>query len=215
MRTLFFLLLLANLTLFGFTRLDTVGAGESARLAQQVQPEKIRLLTSQQVAALGPEKTASLADVCVEWGPFADAERTRALADLEPLALGRLVSQRRVDVPSSYWVYAGSFTTRANAERRVTELKGTGITDVSVVDTGAQRFTISFGVFRTEEAAATHAANLAQKGVADARAAPRQQALLLTTLVVRDPPAPAMARLRELQAGYQGSDLKVGSCASQ
>ena len=58
MRTLFFLLLLANLTLFGFIKLDSMSGGEAVRLAQQVQPDKIKLLTPQQVAALGPAKVA-------------------------------------------------------------------------------------------------------------------------------------------------------------
>jgi len=54
MRTLVFLLLLANLTLFAYTRLDSAGGGEGVRLTQQVQPDKIKLLTPQEVAALGP-----------------------------------------------------------------------------------------------------------------------------------------------------------------
>ena len=101
MRTLFFLLLLANLTLFGYIALDNMSSGEGVRLQQQLQPEKIRVLTPQQVAALGPEKTASLADVCAEWGPFTDTERVRALADLEPLGLGRLVTSRKIDASSA------------------------------------------------------------------------------------------------------------------
>src|SRR5437016_14096666 len=98
MRTLVILLLFANLTLFGYTKLDTMGAGEGVRLAQQVQPEKISLLSPQQVAALSPTKVSSLADVCVEWGPLSDGDKTRALASLEPLGLARLVSQHRVAV---------------------------------------------------------------------------------------------------------------------
>ena len=50
MRTLVFLLLLANLTLLGYTKLDSLGTGEGVRLAQQVQPDKIVLLSPQQVA---------------------------------------------------------------------------------------------------------------------------------------------------------------------
>src|SRR5947199_3639 len=83
---LVFLLLLANLTLFAFIRLDSVGGGEGVRLSQQLQPEKIKLLTPQQVAALGPAKVASLADVCVEWGPLSDADRLRAQTRLEAVA---------------------------------------------------------------------------------------------------------------------------------
>ena len=63
MRILVFLLLLANATLFLYIELDNVGGSEAARLNQQVQPDKIKLLTPQQVAALGPAKIAALADV--------------------------------------------------------------------------------------------------------------------------------------------------------
>jgi hypothetical protein len=97
MRTVVFLLLLANLSLFAYTRLDSMGGGEAVRLGEQVQPDKIQILTPQQFAALGPAKVASLADVCVEWGPFSDADRPRALADLDSLQLGRLLTQRRTD----------------------------------------------------------------------------------------------------------------------
>ena len=44
MRTLVLLLLLANVTLFLYTKLDSLGSGEGVRLAQQVQPDKITLL---------------------------------------------------------------------------------------------------------------------------------------------------------------------------
>ena len=96
MRAAVLLLIVANVILFGYVRLDRAAQGEGGRLDSQVQPDRIRVLTSQQVAALGPGKVAALPDVCIEWGPFAEADRARAQADLEPLQLGRLVSQRPV-----------------------------------------------------------------------------------------------------------------------
>src|SRR4029434_8553771 len=103
MRIVIVLLLLANLTLYLYTTLDT-GSGEAILLQDQVQPDKIKLLTPQQVAALGPSKVAALADVCMEWGPFSDGDRVRVLAELEPLGLGRLLSQKKVQFDSGYWV---------------------------------------------------------------------------------------------------------------
>jgi len=138
------LLAIANLTFFFYTLLDSAGRGESARLKQQIQPDKIKLLTPPQVAALGPAKMAALADVCVEWGPFSDIERVKAIADLEPLQLGRLLSQRRIDVSRP-----------------------------------------SVGAPRVESQ---------------------------TILVVRDPQQGVVARFRELQTQYSGSDLRVGAC---
>src|SRR2546428_12034864 len=105
MRTIFILLLLANISLFAYTQLDRAGSGESARLAQQVQPNKIRLLTPQQVAALGPAKVAAPADGCLEWGPLNDADRAHALTELEPSCLGRVPTQKTVENSTAFWVY--------------------------------------------------------------------------------------------------------------
>ena len=83
MRIFVALLLLTNLAMFGWFWVDDrMAGGEGVRLSQQIQPNKISLLTPQQVAALGPAKVASLADVCVEWGPLSDAEKARAIATL-------------------------------------------------------------------------------------------------------------------------------------
>jgi hypothetical protein len=212
MRTVVILLLLANLTFFGYTRLDRTSDGEANRLLEQVQPEKIKLLTPQQVAALGPGKVAALADVCLEWGPLSDAERARALADLEPLALGKLLSQRRVETAMAYWVFLPPPSSRPDAERRVAELKARGVGDIALADNGAQRYVAAFGSFRTEEAARTRVEELAKKGVANARLAPRQQTVVQTLLVIRDPQAPVVARIRDLAGAYPGSEAKVGSC---
>ena len=144
MRIVVLLLVIANLTFFAYTRLDNASRGESARLKQQIQPDKIKLLTPPQVAALGPAKMAALADVCIEWGPFSEIERAKAIADLEPLQLGRLLSQRRIDVSRP-----------------------------------------SVGTPRVESQ---------------------------TILVVRDPQQGVVARFKELQSHYSGSDLRVGAC---
>jgi hypothetical protein len=212
MRTLFFLLLLANITLFGYIKLDNMSAGEGVRLAQQVQPDKIKLLTPQQVAALGPAKVAALADVCVEWGPLSDSDRARALATIEPLDLSKLMTQKKVEVLTNYWLYLPPAATKAAADKRVDELKAQGFRDASVIDSGPQRLAISLGAFRTEEAAQARLNALQTQGVKTARLGARTQAVQQTSLVVRDPPAPAVVRLKELQSGFPGTEVKIGTC---
>jgi hypothetical protein len=212
MRTLVLLLLLANLTLFLYTKLDSLGSGEAARLSQQVQPDKITLLSPQQVAALGPTKVATLADVCVEWGPLSDSDKTRALSSLEPLDLARLLSQKKVEVVTNYWVFIPPAANRAAADRRMAELKDSGVKELLLIDGGPQRFAISLGAFQTEAAAQARLDALAAQGVKTAKIGARAQAVVQTDLVVRDPPAPAVARLKELQAGFPGTDIKIGSC---
>ena len=214
MRTAVLLLVLLNALLFGYARLDRAAKSEAGRLNEQIQPERIRILTSQQVAALGPGKVASLPDVCVEWGPFSDAERARAQADIEPLQLGRLVSQRQVVLDSMWWVNTGPAATRGAAERRAGELRAQSIEDLSVVEYPRGQYTVSLGVFRTENAANARAEALVARGVTGARVEPRQGGTTQSLLVVRDPPPPAVARLKELQMQYPGSDLKVGPCTA-
>jgi hypothetical protein len=214
MRTAVLLLIVANVLLFGYARLDRAVHSEAGRLGEQVQPDRIRVLTSQQVAALGPAKVAALPDVCVEWGPFTEADRVRAQTDLEPLALGRLLSQRLVPADATWWVNTGAMGSRAAAERRAGELRAQAIDDLSVVDMGRGQFTISLGVFRTEAAAAGRSEALQARGVSGTRVEPRPPGSMLAMLVVRDPPQPAVARMKELQPQYPGSDLRVGSCTT-
>jgi hypothetical protein len=212
MRTVFILLLLANLTLLAYTWLDGGAGGEAVRLAEQVQPDKIKLLTPQEVAALGPSKVAALADVCVEWGPFADADRARAIAELEPLAIGKLTTQKRIDATGLWSAMLPPFANRPAADRRANDLRGLNVRDVSVVDTGGGRWTVAVGAFRSEDAAKALAADLTRQGLIGTAVAAVRPAVSQTLIVVRDPPANAVAKLRELQAAYPGAELKVGSC---
>lgn len=211
MRIVVILLLLANLALFALTRLDSASGGEPQRVAEQVQPDKIKLLTPQQVAALGPAKVASLNDVCVEWGPLSDPERTRALAEMAPLGVGALVTTRRLDA-GGYALTLGGFVTQAAAERRVGELRNRGIGDVALVDLGRGQYAVGLGTFRTEAAANARAEALASVGITGARVVTRPSGVQQSVLVFRDPPQPAVAKLRELAPGYAGTDIRVGGC---
>lgn len=211
MRTVLVLLLLANLTFFAYTRLDA-GSGEGVRLQQQVQPDKVRLLTPQQVAALGPSKVAALADVCAEFGPLSETERARALGELQAFNLGALLSQRRVELANAYWVSLAGFVGRPAAERRQSELRTLGIGEATIVDTGGGRYALSLGVFRSDEAAKQYADALAERGVRNTSVGPRPQPLAQTMLVVRDPPQPVLAKLRELAPLSPGAEVRTGPC---
>jgi hypothetical protein len=212
MRTVVIFLLLANLTFFAFTRLDATSEGEAVRLVEQVQPEKIKLLTPQQVAALGPAKVAALADVCLEFGPLTEVDRARALADLDSLALGKLLTQKRIETTTSFWVYLPPAPSRAEADRRVADLRTRGLGDVAVIDAGQQRNAVSLGLFQTEDAANNRLAEAQKLGVANARVGPRQQVIANTMLVIRDPQAQVVAKLRDLMSAYPGTEAKVGNC---
>jgi hypothetical protein len=61
MRLAVFLLLFANALLFAYARLDKASVSEAGRLAEQVRPDSIKLLTPQEVTALGLDKSQGAA----------------------------------------------------------------------------------------------------------------------------------------------------------
>lgn len=76
-------LLLANIMAFAYLDYDARRADDGAAQAQQVHPERIRLMTAQEVAALRRSDVS-----CVEIGPFdaSGAARMReAAATLQPV----------------------------------------------------------------------------------------------------------------------------------
>jgi hypothetical protein len=212
MKLLVVLLVLANLALFGYGELERMSDTESNRLQRQLAPEKIKLLTPQQVSALGPAKAAQLPNVCLDWGPFTEPERTAALAALEPLQLGRQMSLRRVESTSSYWVFVPPLASRPAAERRVAELRGLGLKDFFILADGPQRNAISLGIFKTEDAANKFLDALRKQGVKNAQSGARTQTIQQTVIVLRDPQPAQTQQIQAMKADFAGSDVQIGPC---
>ena len=72
--------------------------------------------------------------------------------------------------------------------------------------------TVLLAMFVSVPAAVAYADVLAQLGVKLAKVQPRQQAIAQTLVVVRDPQQPVVARLKDLQTQYPGSELKITAC---
>lgn len=95
LRSLALLLLLANVSFFAWTQgwldavvgVSPVGDREPERLARQVRPETITILTPAAVraadAAAAAARASSDAVVCLEAGPFADTASAAAIAALQ------------------------------------------------------------------------------------------------------------------------------------
>jgi hypothetical protein len=213
MRLLVALLALANLTLLGYILLEQSSGREPERLERQLDRDRIKILTPQQVAALGPSKAAALPNVCLEWGPFAESEREKVAAVFEPFQLGRLLTLRRVEVGTAHWVFVPPLPSRAAADRRVAELRGQGIGDLFVVESPENRNAISLGIFRTEEAARRHAEALRGRGIEGIQTGPRGQTVAQTLFVVRDPQPALVSRVREAQGEFAGVEVRTGPCA--
>jgi hypothetical protein len=214
-RTVFFLLLLANL---GFLAWSYFGAGptlsESQLVEQQLNPEAIRLLSADQVAALAaarpkpPLRPAVAA--CLELGAFNPADVARVQQALDPLALGPRLSQRRAEEIASYWVFMPPQRDRQAANQKAAELRKLGVEDFFVVQEDPRhRYAISLGVFKTSEAAQARLAELRAKGVRTAKVGPRETPVHKIYFTVREVPDALAAKLNEVRQSFPGSELKT------
>ena len=225
MKTVFFLLLFANLGILAWTYFWDRTTTEAQLMEQQLNPEAIRLLGAGQLAALAaerakppppppppspppsPPKVAVAA--CLELGAFNPGDVARVQQVLEPLALGPRLSQRRVGEIASYWVFMPPQGSRQAANRKSAELKKLGVEDFFILQEDPKfRFAISLGVFKTEEAAQARLGELRKKGVRTARVGPRETPVQKVYFTVREVPEALASRLNELRQGFPGSELK-------
>ena len=214
MRLLFLLLLLANVAAFGyiFYAENRVGAGAQIMLLQ-ISPERLKLLKPAPSRPEANDKGAAVqpsALACLEWGSFAADDMARAEAALARFDLGDKLT-RRVSGESGWWVYIPPLKSKADADKKAAEAKALGVGDLYVVqDDSANRFAISLGAFKTEEAANAYLAQLKQKGVRSAAAGPR--GVKSSTFVIRDPGNAVAARLAELKTDFPAATLRATAC---
>ena len=178
MRTIFFLLVLANLVFFawhsGYLGSTEAQKGEGERIAQQYQADKIRILTQDEAKQLADAARSRVA-ACVEWGTFPSAEADKAGEALAALGLGIRLTTRKVEETAGWWVFLPPQGNKPNADKKVDELKRLNVPDFFIVqEDGPNKFAISLGVFRTEDAAKNYLAGLVTKGVKTAQAGERE-----------------------------------------
>jgi len=211
MRTLFFLLALANVAFFAFAWSGggAEASGEAQIIAQQLYPEKIRLLASEQVSALTRKPEQAKAAACLEWGAFAGSDAERAQQALQPLELGAKLTLRKQEDAAGFWVYIPPLANRQLATQKAGELKRLGVDEYFVVpDDPKWRNAISLGVFKTEEAAKAHLDALRVKGVKSATVGPRDPQPGKTYFQVREPSPSLATRLNELKQGFAGTEVR-------
>ncbi len=215
MRTVFFILMLANVAFFAFGWLGSgvEANGDAQIIGQQLNPEKIRLLMPEQVSALTRKPEApKVPTVCLEWGAFVGGDAARAGQALEPLGLGAKLTQRRQEDVAGFWVYIPPLANRQAATQKAGELKRLGVDEYFIVpDDPKWRNAISLGVFKTEEAANARRDALRAKGVKSANIGARETQLSKTYFQVREADSALMAKLNDLKQGFAGTE--VHECA--
>jgi hypothetical protein len=215
----FLLLVLANVAFFAYAQLARDSSGVESQIPLlQISPEKVKLLKTggaRTGSRRGPDGAlaAGAPQACVEWGLFAGPEVARSEAAIAKLGLPQALVQRTVADAGGYWVYIPPLKTKADVERKVSELKTFGVPDFFVVQDPPQwRNAISLGIFKSEESAANFLTALRGKGVRSATMERRENFLKQIAYYVRDPTEPMVARLGELQREFPGSEVHAVTC---
>jgi hypothetical protein len=216
-RTLFILLVLANVGLFAYATLVRTESRDAHLLAQQINPEKVRLLTPREVAQLAVVKRAEPLPLppppkmlaCIEWGSFVPADVARVEEVLAPLALGAKLRQRIVEESAGFWVFIPPLANRRSVNQKTGELKRLGVEEYFVVQEDPKyHFAISLGIFKSEEAAKNWLEQLRKKGVRSAQVGARETLLPKVFFQVRDAPETIAAKLNEMKSVFSGSEVK-------
>jgi hypothetical protein len=137
------LMLAANLAFFAWTQgwLDDIvgvraaGDREPQRLAKQVKPESVTVLSpaaaASATAVAAPRAaapaTAEAPTSCLEAGPFAAAEVAAALAAAQTVVGADRITEQRTDRPGRWIVYLGQYLARDDMVKKADELKKLGV----------------------------------------------------------------------------------------
>ena len=225
MRFFFFLLLFANAIFLAYAWYwpGTQSGGDAQIIQQQLNPEKIRLLGSDQASVLTqkieppkpeparPPPPAQTA--CMEWGAVAAADTARAEQALAALVLGDKLGRRRVEDAAGYWVYIPPLANRQGALQKAGELKRLGVDDYFIIaDDTKWRNAVSLGVFKTGEAANARLAALQAKRVRSAVVGAREAQGSKTYFRVSEASTAIAAKLNELKQDFPGTDVR--ECAT-
>ncbi len=213
MRALVFLLVLGNLLFLAFAG-GYFGADDNpdaGRVDQQLLPELVRIVGFGQTppTAADVEKRVTEApppaepeELCLLWEHLPADDADRLASTLAEKLAGIRVERRSVPVEGAgWWVMVPPLANKAEADKKVAELKELGVSDLFIVhDAGPNQFAISLGVFSTEKSGQEHLARLKAKGVKSAKLIRRPGKETQFAVEARGPLA-KKAEVEELAAG--------------
>jgi len=149
---------------------------------------------------------------CTEIGNFNTVEARKFETQLASLNLPAKSLPRSVQEASSHMVYIPSQDGKDGADRKAAELRRLGIQDFYVIPESqanpALRWSISLGVFKTEEAAKAYIGQLIPQGVRSARIMARNVTSTRQAYQWRDIDATTKAALDGLKAKFPNQEMR-------
>jgi hypothetical protein len=216
LRALVVVLLLANLVFFTWTQgwLDSlvgaraIGDREPERLARQVLPETVRILSTgadaQGTRDVAVADSVSTQPSCLEAGPFGDAEIKAAQAAAQAAMPTGTWESVKTDRPSVWTIYMGKFANREALIKKEEELKRRKIAFEELLDNPALALGLSLGRYDDRAAASKALDQLAQQGLHTGRVTELTPASTSVTLRVEKADSALAAQLTALKSDALG-----------
>lgn len=192
MRSVFLLLILANLAFFAWDRGyfgKPQDGHEAHRLKAQINPDKIRIVSTAKTAA---------AEACRIVGNLRIADAQALQATLGQRLPNTKVTVAAVPQSTAYEVAISDLAGRAAADSKLADLAKLGIKDVRTVADDKGRFTLVLASYQNEAAAREYLQ--AHKGLRTAKVAARPGLADRMQLQIQGPQS-SLARLPDLISG--------------
>ena len=139
---------------------------------------------------------------CLEIGNFNEADAGRFESRLGAVVPAARLSRRVIREVSSHMVFIPPQGNKENADRKVDQLRGLGVTDFYVIqDQSEMRWGISLGIFSSEDAANKRMEQLKQQGVRTARIGARNT-VSKVAFQLRELDSAGRARMEGLKADF-------------
>lgn len=204
-------LLLINGVYFAWSQglLQAYGFGptpqtEPHRLAQQIRPEALRLLTAQELhLADAVPRSVGQPSACLQVGPFDEAQGAllrRTLASVLPAGSWQLDA---AVAPARWIVYMGQYASAEELAKKRAQLASLNL-KFEPLHNPALEFGLSLGGFETQAAANATLAALSRRGVRTARVVQERAEVRGLTLRVPAVDDTLRPRLDELQPALAG-----------
>ena len=223
MRVLFWMLLLINLGALVYFNLDYLSPPTTVKNRSDIEPEKMKLLTDEEVKQLPPRQSsepnqtfsssANEAGACYEWGSFAEGELNDVLTLVNAFFIKNSVIDQTPTQSTRYWVYKPPLPSAEVANSKVQELKQLGIKDFFVVQEPKMRYAISFGIFRDETLATKLMEDLRKKGVREVVKEARNQSAGSSSLLLEGVTPTLYGQLKKNLPDFPRTEIKEVECA--
>lgn len=218
MKVLVWLLLLINIAIMLVFNADLVLPNKEAQPRREIEPQKIQLLSVQQLADLAKNNVAENSQPatvpttpvqasCYVWGDFATLSIANVQATLDKLQIPTTV---QVAPPvKRFWIY---LPPTHDAEKKLAALKNRGVETAVVVQEAKWKNAISFGLFEDEKLALQLLTDLKEKGVKDVLKTLRTEEKDTSNLLLNKPSDAQVSAVKQLQAQFPETSLNQVAC---